>query len=146
MLLRDLVRGGEPVRVAEKRGSAGLRQWNRIATQVVTLRDRAVISGTLMVFDHAAGEALLARLRKSSRALVQAAPAITNASLDAALGWRRDATGRSWSTARPIRSCSTCCASRCARGHRRTHPRGAGRHPGARQATAFTHLALAWEV
>ena len=30
MQLRDLVRGGEPVRVSEKRGSEGLRRWDRI--------------------------------------------------------------------------------------------------------------------
>ncbi len=33
MLLRDLVRGGEPVRVWEKSGSQGLRPWDRIATR-----------------------------------------------------------------------------------------------------------------
>jgi hypothetical protein len=64
MLLRDLVRGGEPVRVFEKRGSEGLRQWDRVATRVVPLRDRTVISGTLMLFDAGASEALLASLRK----------------------------------------------------------------------------------
>src|SRR3712207_4102666 len=64
MRLRDLVRGGEPVRVSEKRGSEGLRRWDRIATRVVPLRGVAVISGTLMLFEHEAGEALLASLRK----------------------------------------------------------------------------------
>jgi hypothetical protein len=64
MRLRDLVRGGEPVRVSEKRGSEGLRQWDRIATRVIPLRDGAVISGTLMLFEHEAGEALLASLQK----------------------------------------------------------------------------------
>jgi len=34
MLLRDLVRGGEPVRVWEKSGSQGLRPWDRIATRL----------------------------------------------------------------------------------------------------------------
>jgi hypothetical protein len=64
MQLRDLVRGGEPVRVSEKRGSEGLRQWDRIATRIVPLRDRAVVSGTLMAFDHESSDALLASLRK----------------------------------------------------------------------------------
>ena len=64
MLLRDLVRAGEPVRVSEKRGSEGLRQWDRIATRVIPLRDRAVISGTLMLFERDASEALLASLQK----------------------------------------------------------------------------------
>ncbi|WP_372619224.1 hypothetical protein [Falsiroseomonas sp.] len=64
MLLRDLVRGGDPVRVSEKRGSQALRQWDRIATRVIPLRDHHVISGTLMTFDHEPSEALLASLRR----------------------------------------------------------------------------------
>jgi hypothetical protein len=62
MLLRDLVRGGEPVRVVKKSGSRGLRPWDRIATRLIPLRDRAVISGTLMVFERDASEAVLAAL------------------------------------------------------------------------------------
>ncbi|WP_043361332.1 hypothetical protein [Belnapia sp. F-4-1] len=65
MLLRDLVRGGEPVRVSEKLGSQGLRQWDRIATRVIPMSEGAVISGTLMLFDHDTSEALLASLRKT---------------------------------------------------------------------------------
>lgn len=64
MQLRDLVRGGEPVRVSEKLGSQGLRQWDRVATRVIPLREGAVISGTLMLFEHETSEALLASLRK----------------------------------------------------------------------------------
>lgn len=52
MQLRDLVRGGEPVRVSEKLGSQRLRQWDRVATRVIPLREGAVISGTLMLFEH----------------------------------------------------------------------------------------------
>ena len=62
MLLRDLMRGGEPVRVMERRGSQGLRPWDRIATRVIPLRQHSVISGTLMVFDHQTSDALLASL------------------------------------------------------------------------------------
>ena len=46
MLLRDLVRGGDPVRVWEKSGSQGLRPWDRIATRLIPMRDRAGISGS----------------------------------------------------------------------------------------------------
>ena len=63
MALRDLVHGGDPVRVAEKSGSRGVRQWDRIATRLVHIRDRAIISGVLMPFDHDAARALLAALR-----------------------------------------------------------------------------------
>jgi hypothetical protein len=65
MQLRDMVRGGEPVRVLEKLGSQGLRQWDRVATRVVPLREGAVISGTLMLFEHETSEALLSSLRKT---------------------------------------------------------------------------------
>ena len=65
MQLRDLVRGGDPVRVSEKLGSQGLRQWDRVATRVIPLGEGAVISGTLMLFEHEASEALLASLRKT---------------------------------------------------------------------------------
>lgn len=67
MSLRDLVRGGEPVLVLEKRGSQGLRQWDRIATRVIPLRQHSVISGTLMVFDHRTSEALLAALDRARK-------------------------------------------------------------------------------
>jgi hypothetical protein len=84
MLLRDLVRGGEPVRVSEKRGSEGLRRWDRIATRVVPLRDRTVISGTLMLFDPDASEALLASLRKvRARAPREVAKAARELGVDA---------------------------------------------------------------
>jgi hypothetical protein len=63
--LRDLIRGGEAVRVLEKLGSQGLRQWDRVATRVIPLREGAVISGTLMLFEHDISEALLASLRKT---------------------------------------------------------------------------------
>lgn len=67
MLLRDLLRGGEPVRVSEKRASQALRQWDRIATRVVPLRGRHVISGTLLPFDSRSSEALLASLHRIPR-------------------------------------------------------------------------------
>jgi hypothetical protein len=63
MLLRDLVRPAEPVRVFEKSGTRGLRQWDRIGTRVIQLRGGAVISGTLLAFDQATSERLLASLR-----------------------------------------------------------------------------------
>jgi hypothetical protein len=64
MLLRDLVRGGEPVRVSEKRGSEGLRPWDRIATRIIPLGDTTLISGTLLHFERDAADALLASLQK----------------------------------------------------------------------------------
>lgn len=71
MLLRDLICGGEPVRVMEKRGSQGLRQWDRIATRIIPLRDRNVISGTLMLLDLEASDILQRRLGKIARKRVR---------------------------------------------------------------------------
>jgi len=63
MALRDLVHGGDPVRVAEKSGSRGVRQWDRIATRLMHVRGRAMVSGVLLPVDHDTADALLAALR-----------------------------------------------------------------------------------
>ncbi|MGK7865452.1 hypothetical protein [Falsiroseomonas sp. E2-1-a4] len=65
MMLRDLVRGGDPVRVMEKSGSRGARQWDRLATRLIQLGDRSVISGALMVFDMDTSDALLKAIRRT---------------------------------------------------------------------------------
>ncbi|MGK7863085.1 hypothetical protein [Falsiroseomonas sp. E2-1-a4] len=65
MMLRDLVRGGDPVRVMEKSGSRGARQWDRLATRVIQLGDRAIISGALMVFDMDTSDSLLKAIRRT---------------------------------------------------------------------------------
>jgi hypothetical protein len=65
MMLRDLMSGGDPVRVIEKSGSRGLRQWYRIATGLIQHRDRPFISGALLVFDHDTSEALLKIWRRT---------------------------------------------------------------------------------
>ena len=93
MLLRDLVRPGEPIRVFEKSGSRGLRQWDRVATRVITIRGRAIISGTLMQLDHDTSEHVLASLRQlatgpsgdPNSVVAQSAALITNAWLGIAL-------------------------------------------------------------
>lgn len=45
MLLRDLIRGGAPIRVMERSGSRGLKPWDRIATRVITQRKAAGDAG-----------------------------------------------------------------------------------------------------
>jgi hypothetical protein len=65
MMLRDLVRGGDPVRVLEKSGSRGARQWDRLATRLIRIGDRAIISGALMVFERDTSEALLKAIQRT---------------------------------------------------------------------------------
>lgn len=59
-LARDLLRGGEPVRVSEKRGTHSLKQWDRVAARLVRLGDRAEMAGGLLRFRHEQAEELRA--------------------------------------------------------------------------------------
>ena len=49
-LARDLVRGGEPVRVFERSATRSLSQWDRIAARVVSVQGRTQILGGLLPF------------------------------------------------------------------------------------------------
>lgn len=58
-LARDLIRGGEPVRVSERSGSRQLKPWDRVAARIVPVGPRTVMGGGLLRFDHHAADALL---------------------------------------------------------------------------------------
>ncbi|WP_152986798.1 hypothetical protein [Pseudovibrio sp. POLY-S9] len=49
-LARDLLRGGEPIRVEEKTATQTLAPWQHIATRLVTVRDQSIIAGCLLPF------------------------------------------------------------------------------------------------
>ena len=61
-LVRDLIRGGEPVRVSERSGSRQLKPWDRVAARIVPVGPRTVMGGGLLRFDHDAADALLKAL------------------------------------------------------------------------------------
>ena len=70
-LARDLVRGGEPVRVFERSATRSLSQWDRIAVRVVTVLGKTQITGSVLPFSHQLAEEALAsieRVRKKARA------------------------------------------------------------------------------
>jgi hypothetical protein len=70
-LARDLVRGGEPVRVFERSATRSLKQWDRIAARIVTVLGKTQITGALLAFDHRLADEALAsieRVRKKARA------------------------------------------------------------------------------
>jgi hypothetical protein len=52
-LARDLIRGGEPVRVSEKSGTHTLKQWDCIAVRVVEIGSRLEMTGGRLPFTHA---------------------------------------------------------------------------------------------
>ncbi len=70
-LARDLIRGGDPVRVFERSATRSLKQWDRIAARILTVLGKTQITGAVLAFDHRLADEALAsieRLRKKARA------------------------------------------------------------------------------
>lgn len=59
-LARDLIRGGEPVRVSERSATKNLKCWDHVALRIVDVRGRSVIGGGLLPFERDGSEVLLA--------------------------------------------------------------------------------------
>ena len=55
-LARDLVRGGEPVRVSERTATKTLAPWERIGARLVEIDGEPIIGGGLLPFTHEASE------------------------------------------------------------------------------------------
>ncbi|XYD11870.1 hypothetical protein R1A27_32390 (plasmid) [Methylobacterium sp. NMS12] len=66
-LARDLVRGGEPVRVAERSASQTLAPWERIGARVIELGGSHVMAGGVLSFGHDASEEVLRILKSSAK-------------------------------------------------------------------------------
>lgn len=66
-LARDLVRGGEPVRVSEKSGTHYLKPWDRIAARIVQAGPRTEMAGGALPFSREASEVLLAALNEARK-------------------------------------------------------------------------------
>ena len=65
-LVRDLIRGGEPVRVSERSASRTLKQWDKIGARVVvTVGGKQLLSGGVLSFTMEAADALLAGLARA---------------------------------------------------------------------------------
>ena len=57
-LARDLLRGGEPVRISEKSATHSLKQWDRIAARVVRVGPKFEMAGGVLAFSHELAELL----------------------------------------------------------------------------------------
>ena len=55
-LARDLLRGGEPIRISERTATKSLTTWDRIGARVVELNGKLIIAGGLLPFTHEASE------------------------------------------------------------------------------------------
>jgi len=64
-LARDLVRGGEPVRVSERMGTHYLKPWDRIAARIVKIGAANQMAGGALPFDYNVSEAVLMALRRA---------------------------------------------------------------------------------
>ena len=61
-LARDLIRGGEPVRVSERTATRTLKPWDRIAARMVEVRGKTTLGGGVLPFEHELSESLIAAL------------------------------------------------------------------------------------
>jgi len=64
---RDLVRGGEPVLISERSATHSLEQWDRIATRVMRVGSRTIISGAILPFEREASEEVLQLIRRVTK-------------------------------------------------------------------------------
>ena len=55
ILARDLVRGGEPIRVSERSGTRYLKPWDRMAARIVQMGSRTEMAGGVVDEAIAAG-------------------------------------------------------------------------------------------
>lgn len=65
--LRDLVRGGAPVRVHEHRGTQNLVRWDRIAARVLKSDGRHIFSGGILPFTQEESQELLGALNSARK-------------------------------------------------------------------------------
>lgn len=71
-MARDLFRDGEPVRITERTATRTLKQWDRIAARVVKVRDKTIIGGGVLPFDHELAENLLSSLSSTQKRAAKA--------------------------------------------------------------------------
>jgi hypothetical protein len=69
--LRDLVRGGEPVRVHEHLGTQNLVRWDRIAARVLKSDGRHIFSGGILPFTQEESQKLLGALNSARKKRIQ---------------------------------------------------------------------------
>lgn len=64
-LARDLVRGGDPIRISERSATRALKIWDRIGARVVEYGGKTIIAGGVLAFSHTAADDVLEALDKT---------------------------------------------------------------------------------
>src|SRR3954453_1627551 len=66
-LARDLVRGGEPVRVSERTATKSFVQWEQIGARIVEVGGTPILAGGLLSFTHETSEEVLRVLKAAMK-------------------------------------------------------------------------------
>ena len=74
-LARDLLRGGEPIRVIEHTATKTIKLWDRLAMRVVVVRGKTVIGGGLLPFEHRLSEKMIGTIAGTKKRIAKDAPA-----------------------------------------------------------------------
>jgi hypothetical protein len=69
IVLRDLVRGGQPVRAEERSGSRQVVRWDIIATRILIHNRQQILSGVMLKFEPQRAQAILGALTKMAQDL-----------------------------------------------------------------------------
>lgn len=64
LMARDLIRGGEPVRVSEGTATKSLKQWDKIGARIVPVLGKSVFAGGLLAFSNEMRDLLLDGLKR----------------------------------------------------------------------------------
>jgi hypothetical protein len=75
-LARDLLRGGEPIRVSEHTATKTIRPWDRLAMRVVEVRGRTIIGGGLLPFEPQLADKLIGMFAGTKKRVAKNAPAV----------------------------------------------------------------------
>jgi hypothetical protein len=71
-VVRDLVRGGEPVRVADQRGSQSVTRWDRLAARLLPIEGTTQMAGGALRLDFDDAAALVAAITKLKKSFKRA--------------------------------------------------------------------------
>ena len=74
-LARDLLRGGEPIRVSEHTATKTIRTWDRLAMRIVEVRGRTIIGGGLLPFEPQLADKLIGMFARTKKQVAKNAPA-----------------------------------------------------------------------
>jgi hypothetical protein len=67
LVVRDLIRGGKPVRVDERMGSETVAPWDRVALRLLSIGGTPCLAGGALHFPHETAAALLAAIDRTAK-------------------------------------------------------------------------------